>query len=125
MRGRYLIETYAMEIPYDVQRIKRNKRKAETTEQDKNNTEINVSKSEPDTRSINQSDAFEEPLRKSGKKRHCDWMKHNSDMYCPNIKFLKSNRTHRKTLDRLRDYIMSEPSIVFDWSQECEAPLSR
>lgn len=102
--------------------MKRVKKKEETTKHNENDAEINVRKSEPGVRSIKRNDAFEEPFRKSHKK-HCHWMKYSSDTYCPNIKFLKTNRVHRRDFDRLRNYVMSEPNIS-DLSRERET-LSR
>lgn len=93
-------------------------RTEKATEQDKNDEEIDIHKySEPYMKSIKRSDVFEEPhVKKSRKKKHCNWMKSNSDTYCP--KFLQAYR-HQKTFDYLKKYITDKPSAP-DLPQECD-----
>lgn len=93
-------------------------RKKSSAKEDKKQDECDekvhsIGKPESRVKSIKRSDEFE-PHRKSHK-RHCEWIKSKSDMYCPNIKFLKDNGEHRKIL---RNYV-KDKSSVFDFSREC------
>lgn len=69
--------------------------------------------------SVKRSDEFEGLLGKP-RKKHCDWMKSNSDTYCPNRpKLLKVNYARRKAFGRLTTYVTDEPSAP-DLSKKCE-----
>lgn len=55
------------------------------------NEKVNsINKSKSLVMSTKRSDEFERPHRKC-RKKYCDWMKFNSDTYCPNIEFLKEH----------------------------------
>ncbi|XP_032686024.1 dynein heavy chain 7, axonemal-like isoform X4 [Odontomachus brunneus] len=88
----------------------------EDKEQDERDEKVqSIDKPESRAKPIKRSNEFEQPRRKSHKK-HCDWIKSKYDTYCSNIKFLKDNGEHRKTL---RNYV-TDKSSVLDFSQECE-----
>lgn len=107
-----------MENPHCIQEKDRAQRKEEV-EQSKNDKRIDISKSEPCTGLIKQS---EEPLVRKSRKKHCNWIRSTSDTYCPNSKLLKNYHMHRKAYDRLKKYVKDEPS-VFDLPQKCETLL--
>lgn len=111
-----------MEISHCTQEKSRIQRTEKATEQDKNDKEIDIHKySEPCMKSIKRSDVFDEPYVRKSRKKHCDWMKSSSDTYCP--KLSKKYHMHQKTFDRLKKYVIDEPSVS-DLPQECET-LSR
>lgn len=97
-------------------------KKEEIMEEDNDNRTNNICKSGSCIQSVKRSDEFEELLKISHKK-HCNWMKSNSDVYCSNkLKLLQTNYVHRKAFDRLRNYIMDEPS-TFDLSKKYETSM--
>ncbi|XP_014483234.1 PREDICTED: uncharacterized protein LOC106748853 [Dinoponera quadriceps] len=89
----------------------------EDKEQDEHNEKVNsISESKSRVRSIKPNDEFEQPHRKS-RKKHYDWMRHNSVTYCP--KFLKDDDVHRETS---RD-CLTDKSCIFDFPREDETLL--
>lgn len=109
-----------MEIPYCTQEKSRIQRTEKAMEQDKNDKEIDIHKySESCMKSMKRSDVFDESHVRKSRKKH--WMKSSSDTYCP--KLSKKYYIHQKTFDRLKKYVIAEPSVS-DLPQVCET-LSR
>lgn len=106
-----------MDSPRCKQEKDKTQRKEEATERNKSDKGIDIYKSESCIGLTKPSEGSS-LLRKS-RKKHCDWMKSTSDTYCPNTKLFKSYHVHRKTYDRLKEYVKDELR-TFDLPQECE-----
>lgn len=108
-----------MESPYCIQKEEEIQRK-EATKRDKSDERTDIYKSESCIGLTKKSGG---PLVSKSRKKHCDWMKSTSDIYCPNTELFKNYHVHRKIYDRLKKYVKDELR-TFDLPQKCET-LSR